>query len=97
MTGMRIDKLLWHLRFTKSRSLAQKLITQGFVRIDNERTLSPSASVRSGQCVTLTMNERLRVIRVERIPARRGPAPEAQSCYTEVLPTRAIDAPLHCD
>jgi ribosome-associated heat shock protein Hsp15 len=92
--GLRLDKLLWHLRLTKSRSLAQKVITHGDVRVDGARVLTPSAIFKPGQTLTLTLNERFRVIRVERLPERRGPAPEAQSCYAELVATQAIDAPL---
>ncbi len=97
MTGLRLDKLLWYLRLMKSRSLAQKMISDGHIRVDGARVLSASAAIKAGQTLTLTMNDRFRVIRVDHLPERRGPAPEAQSCYTEIVPTQAIDAPLHCD
>jgi ribosome-associated heat shock protein Hsp15 len=97
VTVLRLDKLLWHLRVTKSRTLAQKIIAEGLVRIDRQRIVTPSAGVRPGQTLTLMMHDQLRVIRVDRIPERRGPAEEAQSCYTEILQPQAIDAPLHCD
>lgn len=94
---LRLDKLLWHLRLTKSRSQAQKVIEQGHVRVNGTRAISASALVKSGQTLTLTMNARFRVIRVDHLPERRGPAPEAEACYAELVPTQAIDAPLHCD
>lgn len=92
MSGLRIDKLLWFLRLAKSRSLAQKMIAAGEVRIDGARAANAHAIVAPGQTLTLTAHERFRVVRVDTLPVRRGPAPEAQACYTELAPSRPIDA-----
>ena len=42
------------------------------------------AGVRVGNVLTFACNGRIRVIRVEALPHRRGPAPEAQGCYTDL-------------
>ncbi len=83
---MRLDKLLWFLRLAKSRPLAQRLATEGRVRIDGRPAASAHAEVRAGQVLSFALHDRVRVLRVERLPGRRGPAPEAQSCYTDLAP-----------
>ena len=89
---MRLDKLLWFLRLTKSRSLAQSIIAAGGVRIDGERQTIAHKNIAIGQTLTLVINNHVRVIRVTAIPARRGPAPEAQSCYCDLTSAEMIDA-----
>ena len=37
-----------------------------------------------GNVLTYPAHGRVRVVRVEALPARRGPAPEARECYTEL-------------
>jgi ribosome-associated heat shock protein Hsp15 len=81
---LRIDKLLWHLRLTKSRSLAQNLIATGHVRLNGQRVEKPSIEVKAGDVLTLPRGEDAVAIRIIAIPPRRGPAPEAQACYSEI-------------
>ena len=84
LTSLRIDKLLWHLRLSKSRSLAQALIAQGHVRLNGTRVEKPSIEVKVGDVLTLPRGEDALAIRVITIPQRRGPAEEARSCYSEI-------------
>lgn len=83
---MRLDKLLWFLRLAKTRTLAQRLATEGRVRIDGRRAASAHAEVRPGQVLGFAQGDRVRVLRIEALPDRRGPAPEAQACYTDLSP-----------
>ena len=82
MTSLRIDKLLWHLRLTKSRSMAQALIATGHVRLNGMRVEKASVDVKAGDVLTLPKGDGAIAIRILTIPPRRGPASEAQSCYT---------------
>lgn len=82
---MRIDKLLWQLRLTKSRGLAQALVGEGHVRRNGSRVLRTSQDVAIGDTITLPLPGGVRVIEIVALPTRRGPAPEAQACY------RALD------
>lgn len=84
---MRIDKLLWHLRLTKTRSLAQALVATGHVRRNGERILRASQDINAGDTLTVPLPGGVRVIEVVALPTRRGPAGEAQACY------RALDGP----
>jgi ribosome-associated heat shock protein Hsp15 len=84
LSGLRIDKLLWHLRLTKSRSLAQSLIATGHVRLNGHRVEKPSVEVKAGDTLTLPRGEGALAIRIFTIPPHRGPPTEAQSHYSEI-------------
>ena len=81
---MRIDRFLFFIRLVKSRTLAQALVETGHVRIDGRRVEKSSDEVRIGSIVALPLRGRVRVLRVLSLPQRRGPAPEARSCYEEL-------------
>lgn len=85
---MRIDKYLYFIRLVKTRSLAHKLVEDGHLRIDGRVIDRPHADVKPGNVLTFPLHDRVRVIRVEALPTRRGPAPEAQACYTDILPIK---------
>ena len=78
---MRIDRFLFFIRLAKSRTLAQGIVAEGRVRIDGRGALKPSDEVREGSTVTLPLRGEICVIRILALPARRGPASEARSCY----------------
>lgn len=82
--SLRLDKYLWFVRLTKRRSLAQELAEAGHVRIDGRVIDQAHAPVRVGNILTLPLHAGVRVIRVEALPSRRGPASEAQACYTDL-------------
>ena len=77
--SIRLDKLLWYLRFARSRSIAQAMVTAGHIRLDGRRITRPSASVHAGATLVLPVGERIEVIRLLTLPGRRGPAPARQS------------------
>ncbi len=81
---MRIDRYLHCIRLVKSRALAQALIDTGHVRIDGKRVAKPSEPVPVGATIALPLRDRVRVLRVLALPARRGPAAEARACYREL-------------
>ena len=81
---MRIDRYLHCIRLVKSRTLAQGVVDTGHVRIDGKRVEKSSEEVRVGSVVALPLNDRVRILRVLALPARRGPASEARLCYEEL-------------
>ena len=83
---LRVDKWLWHARFFKTRSLAAARIKSGGLRIDGTPTQKTSSMVSIGNVLTFAQGEHIRVIRVEALGERRGPAPEAQGLYTDLSP-----------
>lgn len=86
---MRIDKYLFFVRLVKTRALAQKLIEEGRLRIDGRVIERAHAEVKAGNVLTFALQGRVRVLKVEALPSRRGPAPEAQACYTDMSPSTA--------
>lgn len=87
---MRIDKLLWFLRFTRTRGAAQALLDEGHVRLGHRRVERHSQRVEPGEVLVLPLGQTVLVIEILTIPDRRGPAREAQSCY-RVLDERAAN------
>ncbi len=85
---LRIDKWLWQARFFKTRSLAAKQVTAGHVRINGQRALKPAQAVGPEDVLTFSQGRVVRVIRVEKLGDRRGPAPEAQTLYTDLTEYR---------
>jgi ribosome-associated heat shock protein Hsp15 len=84
LTSLRIDKLLWHLRLTKSRGLAQALIATGHVRLNGRRVEKSSVEVKAGDSVTMPKGDGAFAFQLITIPLYRGPAAEAQACYREI-------------
>jgi|SRR6185437_4037562 len=80
----RLDKWLWCARFMKARSDCARLVAGGLVRINRQPTDKPHARLRVGDVLTVPLRGAVRVVRVQALGKRRGPAPEAQSLYEEV-------------
>ncbi|WP_095012215.1 RNA-binding S4 domain-containing protein [Tsuneonella mangrovi] len=85
---MRIDKLLWQLRFVKTRGIAQALVARGHIRRNGQRVQRASADVEPGDTLTLPLPGGVQVVAIDTLPTRRGPATEAQSCYRVLDPTQ---------
>jgi ribosome-associated heat shock protein Hsp15 len=81
---MRLDKFLFFVRLTKTRGLAQAIVEQGHVRIDGAPVARSHQEIAPGQVVTLPLHGQVRVVRIDALPARRGPATEAQACYSDL-------------
>ena len=80
----RLDKWLWFARFAKSRSLAARLVTDGFVRVNGGRVENAAKAVAVGDVLTIAVARTTAVVRVEALGTRRGPAPEARTLYTDL-------------
>ena len=82
---MRLDRFLWFARLAKTRSNAQAMAADGHLRIDGRAVDRAHAPVRIGNVLTFAQHGRVRVLRVEALPARRGPPAEACDCYQELV------------
>jgi ribosome-associated heat shock protein Hsp15 len=90
----RLDKWLWFARFAKTRSLASKLVTEGFVRLNGQRVENPAKALAVGDVLTVAAHHTTAVVRVEALGERRGPAPEARRLYSEVAAGERDDGAL---
>ena len=90
----RLDKWLWHARFFKTRSLAASKVSEGKIRVNAQTVTKRSASVTPGDVLTFAQGDWVRVIQVEAIGERRGPATEAQGLYTDLSPERPKRTPV---
>ena len=81
---LRIDKLLWYLRLTRSRARAQAILGEGHVRLNGRHVERPSACVRAGDVIALPLGDMPRIIRVLSVPAQRGSPAEAAGCFEEL-------------
>ncbi|MGI9353067.1 MAG: RNA-binding S4 domain-containing protein [Rhizobiaceae bacterium] len=90
-SSQRIDRWIWHARFTKTRSLAQKLIGSGRVRIDREKISSASRLVKPGNVLTISLQDRVRIIEIVDLSERRGPYSEASLLYKDLSPEKEAD------
>jgi ribosome-associated heat shock protein Hsp15 len=82
--GLRLDKWLWHARFIRHRELAQDLVAARRVRLNEQLVTKTHQLVRPGDVITLAEPVRLRVLKVQALGERRGPASEARSLYEEL-------------
>ena len=95
---MRIDKLLWFLRLAKTRSLAQAIVAEGHIRLNGRRVDRAHQKITIGDVLVIPLGHGVTVIELVALPTRRGPAPEAQSCYRVLdaagtFPIAAADIP----
>jgi ribosome-associated heat shock protein Hsp15 len=82
--GLRLDKFLWFARIAKTRALAQALVEGGHLRLNGRIADKAHAIVRIGDVLTFARRGAVRVLRIEALPARRGPPAEARALYCEL-------------
>jgi ribosome-associated heat shock protein Hsp15 len=82
--SLRLDKFLWFARIVKTRALAQSLAEGGRIRIGGRLIDRAHAPVRVGDVLSFAQRGAVRVLKVEALPARRGPPAEARALYSEV-------------
>jgi ribosome-associated heat shock protein Hsp15 len=82
--SLRLDKFLWFARIVKTRGLAQALATGGHLRIAGRVVDRAHALVRIGDVLSFAIHGRVRIIRIETLPKRRGSPAEARLLYSEI-------------
>ena len=85
---IRLDTWLWYARFYKSRSLSSKAILSGKLRINSNKITKPATKVKTNDVLTLNYVNEIRVIQIQSLGSRRGPASEAQSLYIDLTEDR---------
>ena len=88
--AIRLDRFFWHACLAATRALAHALATEGLVRIDGRPTGKEAAMVRVGAVLTYADHGgAIRSLRIEELPARRGPPAEARACFTDLIDASA--------
>ena len=82
----RLDRFLFFSRAAKSRTLAQKIIESGAIRVNSQRTERTDHKVGAGDVLTMSLHGRIVVWRIIDPGTRRGPASEAQGLYEDISP-----------
>lgn len=59
------------------------MVEAGKVRINGRIVTKPGAALREGDMLTIVQTGGVRLVRVEALSLRRGPASEAQRLYSE--------------
>ena len=85
---IRLDTWLWYARFYKSRSLSSKAILSGKLRINSNKIAKPATKVKTNDVLTLNYVNEIRIIQIQSLGSRRGPASEAQSLYIDLTEDR---------
>jgi ribosome-associated heat shock protein Hsp15 len=86
--SLRLDKFLWFARIVKTRALAQILAEEGRIRLNSRLVDRAHAPVRIGDVLSFAQRGAVRVLKVEALPARRGPPAEARALYSEMAEGR---------
>jgi len=83
--GIRLDRWLWSVRLTKTRSEATDACRGGHVRL-NGRPAKPAHVVVAGDRVEARLHGRERIVEVVRVIEKRVGAPIAVECYLDHSP-----------
>ncbi|HYD12753.1 MAG TPA: RNA-binding S4 domain-containing protein [Allosphingosinicella sp.] len=82
--SLRLDKFLWFARIVKTRALAQAMAEDGRLRLNGRVVDKAHAPVRTGDVLSFARHGAVRVLKIEALPLRRGPAAEARMLYSEL-------------
>ncbi|GGA35156.1 RNA-binding S4 domain-containing protein [Pelagibacterium lentulum] len=88
----RLDKWLWFARVVKTRTLAQKLIASGAIRVNGQRVLDADYRIKPDDGLTLVIGSRIRVLKVVGFAQRRGPASAAAMLFEDLSPQLSSSA-----
>ena len=81
MSEQRIDNWLYRIRLTKTRSIAQRMIKEGNVRINKCKIYKPSIKIKSGDIITINLNKQTLVVLVNGFTKSRLDYKSAQEHY----------------
>lgn len=81
----RVDRWLWAVRLTKTRSDAAAACRGGHVRVNN-RPAKPATNVCPGDEVRARVGGRTRIVEVVRVIEKRVGAPVAATCFIDRTP-----------
>ena len=83
----RLDVWLWHARFLRTRTKAQRQCLEIGVRVSGRPTSRPAHPVRPGDILTFVVENQVMTLRILKLSQRRLPADEACTLYEHLSPT----------
>jgi ribosome-associated heat shock protein Hsp15 len=89
----RVDRWLWAVRLTKTRSDAAAACRGGHVRV-NDRPAKPATTVVPGDEVRARVGDKTRVVEVVRVIQKRVGAAEAVMCFIDRTPKPPPEAAI---
>ena len=84
--NIRIDLYLFYIRIFKSRNLATKFINSNRLRILGQVIQKPHKLISTGDVLSLSIQDNIKILKVVDIPNRRGPFSEALNYYEDLTP-----------
>ena len=93
MDKVRVDRWLWAVRLTKTRSGAAQACRAGHVQVNGVR-VKPAAPVKAGDMVRVRVGDRERVVEVARLLETRVGAELAAACLVDRSPPPPPRDPL---
>ncbi|XVS66585.1 RNA-binding S4 domain-containing protein [Actinosynnema sp. CA-299493] len=85
MESTRVDRWLWAVRLTKTRSDAAAACKGGHVRV-NDRPAKPATAVSPGDEVRARVGDTTRIVEVVRVIQKRVGAADAVGCFIDRTP-----------
>ncbi len=80
----RLDRWIWHARIVRTRTVATNLVSEGYVRVNGERSETPAHAIKPGDVLTIALPARVRILKVTGILPRRADASAAKHTYESV-------------
>jgi ribosome-associated heat shock protein Hsp15 len=87
----RLDRWLWAVRLTKTRSDAAAACRGGHVRV-NDKPAKPATTVQAGDEVRARVHDTTRIVEVVKVIQKRVGAPDAATCFIDRTPAPPPDA-----
>jgi ribosome-associated heat shock protein Hsp15 len=91
MDSTRVDRWLWAVRLTKTRTDAAAACRGGHVRV-NGRPAKPATPVHPGDEVRARVHDITRIVEVARVIHRRVGAADAATCFVDRTPAPPPEA-----
>ena len=93
MESTRLDRWLWSVRLTKTRSDAAAACRGGHVRV-NDKPAKPATAVKVGDTVRARVHDQTRILEIVQVIEKRVGAPEAARCYVDNTPIAPPEAAI---
>ena len=84
--NIRLDQLLYYLRFFKTRGIATRAIEKGSCKVNNFVVKKKNKVIDIGDIVSIKNEKLTKQIKILKIPLRRGPFKEAIIHYKDITP-----------